>query len=300
MPLSPMTYPNSAGARFRTALQEESPLQIPGTINANHALLAKRAGFRAIYLSGGGVSAGSLGLPDLGILTMDDVLTDIRRITDVCDLPLISDIDTGFGPSAFNIGRTIKSLIKAGAAGCHIEDQVGAKRCGHRPNKEIVSLEEMTDRVKAAADAKTDPDFFLIARTDAIAVHGVDAAIERAIACVEAGADAIFAEASYDLATYQRFRDAINVPLLANLTEFGQTPLFSTEELASVGVDMCIYPLSAFRAMNKAAEAVFTAIRRDGHQRNVVDLMQTRMELYDRIGYHAYEQQLDATFATRK
>ena len=295
-----MTYPNSAGARFRTALQEESPLQIPGTINANHALLAKRAGFRAIYLSGGGVSAGSLGLPDLGILTMDDVLTDIRRITDVCDLPLISDIDTGFGPSAFNIGRTIKSLIKAGAAGCHIEDQVGAKRCGHRPNKEIVSLEEMTDRVKAAADAKTDPDFFLIARTDAIAVHGVDAAIERAIACVEAGADAIFAEASYDLATYQRFRDAINVPLLANLTEFGQTPLFSTEELASVGVDMCIYPLSAFRAMNKAAEAVFTAIRRDGHQRNVVDLMQTRMELYDRIGYHAYEQQLDATFATRK
>ena len=295
-----MTYPISAGARFRTALQEESPLQIPGTINANHALLAKRAGFRAIYLSGGGVSAGSLGLPDLGILTMDDVLTDIRRITDVCDLPLISDIDTGFGPSAFNIGRTIKSLIKAGAAGCHIEDQVGAKRCGHRPNKEIVSLEEMTDRVKAAADAKTDPDFFLIARTDAIAVHGVDAAIERAIACVEAGADAIFAEASYDLATYQRFRDAINVPLLANLTEFGQTPLFSTEELASVGVDMCIYPLSAFRAMNKAAEAVFTAIRRDGHQRNVVDLMQTRMELYDRIGYHAYEQQLDATFATRK
>ena len=295
-----MTYPLSAGARFRTALQEESPLQIPGTINANHALLAKRAGFRAIYLSGGGVSAGSLGLPDLGILTMDDVLTDIRRITDVCDLPLISDIDTGFGPSAFNIGRTIKSLIKAGAAGCHIEDQVGAKRCGHRPNKEIVSLEEMTDRVKAAADAKTDPDFFLIARTDAIAVHGVDAAIERAIACVEAGADAIFAEASYDLATYQRFRDAINVPLLANLTEFGQTPLFSTEELASVGVDMCIYPLSAFRAMNKAAEAVFTAIRRDGHQRNVVDLMQTRMELYDRIGYHAYEQQLDATFATRK
>ena len=295
-----MTYPVSAGARFRTALQEESPLQIPGTINANHALLAKRAGFRAIYLSGGGVSAGSLGLPDLGILTMDDVRTDTRRITDVCDLPLLSDIDTGFGPSAFNIGRTIKSLIKAGAAGCHIEDQVGAKRCGHRPNKEIVSLEEMTDRVKAAADAKTDPDFFLIARTDAIAVHGVDAAIERAIACVEAGADAIFAEASYDLATYQRFRDAINVPLLANLTEFGQTPLFSTEELASVGVDMCIYPLSAFRAMNKAAEAVFTAIRRDGHQRNVVDLMQTRMELYDRIGYHAYEQQLDATFATRK
>ncbi|KRG79615.1 2-methylisocitrate lyase [Stenotrophomonas ginsengisoli] len=290
----------SPGARFRVALKEESPLQIPGTINANHALLAKRAGFRAIYLSGGGVAAGSLGLPDLGILTMDDVLTDIRRITDVCDLPLISDIDTGFGPSAFNIGRTIKSLIKAGAAGCHIEDQVGAKRCGHRPNKEVVSIGEMADRVKAAADAKTDPDFFLIARTDAIAVHGVDAAIERAIACVEAGADAIFAEASYDLETYQRFRDAIKVPLLANLTEFGQTPLFSTEELASVGVDMCIYPLSAFRAMNKAAEAVFTAIRRDGHQRNVVDTMQTRMELYDRIGYHDYEARLDSVFAAAK
>ena len=290
----------SPGARFRVALKEESPLQIPGTINANHALLAKRAGFRAIYLSGGGVAAGSLGLPDLGILTMDDVLTDIRRITDVCDLPLISDIDTGFGPSAFNISRTIKSLIKAGAAGCHIEDQVGAKRCGHRPNKEVVSVGEMADRVKAAADAKTDPDFFLIARTDAIAVHGVDAAIERAIACVEAGADAIFAEASYDLETYQRFRDAIQVPLLANLTEFGSTPLFSTEELASVGVDMCIYPLTAFRAMNKAAEAVFTAIRRDGHQRNVVDMMQTRMELYDRIGYHDYEARLDSVFAAAK
>ena len=289
----------SPGARVRAALKEERPLQIPGAINANHALLAKRAGFRAIYLSGGGVSAGSLGLPDLGLLTMDDVLTDIRRITDVCDLPLISDIDTGFGPSAFNISRTIRSLIKAGAAGCHIEDQVGAKRCGHRPNKEIVSQGEMVDRVKAAADGKTDPDFFLIARTDAIAVDGVDAAIERAIACVEAGADAIFAEASYDLATYQRFRDAVDVPLLANLTEFGQTPLFSTEELASVGVDMCIYPLSAFRAMNKAAEAVFTAIRRDGHQRNVVDAMQTRDELYDRIGYHAFEAQLDKVFAQK-
>ena len=286
----------SPGARFRAALQQESPLQIPGAINANHALLAKRAGFRAVYLSGGGVAAGSLGLPDLGINTMDDVLTDIRRITDVCDLPLLSDIDTGFGPSAFNIARTVKSLIKAGAAACQIEDQVGAKRCGHRPNKEIVSLGEMVDRVKAAADAKTDPDFFLIARTDAIAVQGVDAAIERAIACVEAGADGIFAEASYDLATYQRFSDAVSVPLLANLTEFGQTPLFSTDELASAGVAMCIYPLSAFRAMNKAAEAVFTAIRRDGHQRNVVETMQTREELYERIGYHAFEQKLDATF----
>ena len=290
----------SPGARFREALKQESPLQIPGAINANHALLAKRAGFRAVYLSGGGVAAGSLGLPDLGINTMDDVLTDIRRITDVCDLPLLSDIDTGFGPSAFNIARTVKSLIKAGAAACHIEDQVGAKRCGHRPNKEIVSLGEMVDRVKAAADAKTDPDFFLIARTDAIQMEGVDAAIERSLACVEAGADGIFAEASYDLETYKRFVDAVKVPVLANLTEFGQTPLFSTEELGSVGVAMCIYPLSAFRAMNKAAENVYTAIRRDGHQRNVVDTMQTREELYERIGYHTFEQSLDRTLAAKK
>ncbi len=290
----------SPGARFRAALKEESPLQIPGAINANHALLAKRAGFRAVYLSGGGVAAGSLGLPDLGINTMDDVLTDIRRITDVCDLPLLSDIDTGFGPSAFNIARTVKSLIKAGAAACHIEDQVGAKRCGHRPNKEIVSLGEMVDRVKAAADAKTDPDFFLIARTDAIQMEGVDAAIERSLACVEAGADGIFAEASYDLETYKRFVDAVKVPVLANLTEFGQTPLFSTEALGSVGVAMCIYPLSAFRAMNKAAENVYTAIRRDGHQRNVVETMQTREELYERIGYHTFEQSLDKTFAAKK
>ncbi|MFT4256941.1 MAG: methylisocitrate lyase [Pseudoxanthomonas sp.] len=287
----------SPGARFRAALKEETPLQMPGTINANHALLAKRAGFRAIYLSGGGVAAGSLGMPDLGIIGLDDVLTDIRRITDVCDLPLISDIDTGFGPSAFNIARTIKSLTKAGAAGCHIEDQVGAKRCGHRPNKEIVPLGEMVDRVKAAVDAKTDPDFFVIARSDAIAVQGVDAAIERVLACVEAGADGVFAEASYDLETYRRFAAATDAPLLANLTEFGQTPLFSTDELASAGVAMCIYPLSAFRAMNKAAEAVFTAIRRDGHQRNVLDTMQTRMELYDRIGYHDYERRLDEVFA---
>ena len=286
----------SPGARFRAALKEERPLQIPGTINANHALLARRAGFRAIYLSGGGVSAGSLGLPDLGILTMDDVLTDIRRITDVCDLPLLSDIDTGFGPSAFNIARTVRSLIKAGAAACHIEDQVGAKRCGHRPNKEIVSLGEMTDRVKAAADAKTDPDFFLIARTDAIQMEGVDAAIERALACVEAGADGIFAEAAYDLGTYRRFVDAVKVPVLANITEFGATPLFSREELASAGVAIQLYPLSAFRAANKAAEAVYTAIRRDGHQKSVVETMQTREELYERIGYHAFEQKLDATF----
>ncbi len=291
---------SSPGARFRQALQEESPLQVIGAINANHALLAKRAGFKAIYLSGGGVAAGSLGLPDLGINTMEDVLIDTRRITDVCDLPLLVDIDTGFGPSAFNIERTVKSLIKAGAAACHIEDQVGAKRCGHRPGKEIVTTEEMVDRVKAAADAKTDKDFFLIARTDAIQVHGVDAAIERAIKCVEAGADGIFAEAAYDLDTYKKFVDAVKVPVLANITEFGKTPLFSVEDLAPTGVGMVLYPLSAFRAMNKAAEAVYTAVRRDGHQRNVVDIMQTREELYDRIGYHAFEGKLDALFAAKK
>ncbi|MFN7135940.1 MAG: methylisocitrate lyase [Thermomonas sp.] len=291
---------SSAGARFRAALAEESPLQVIGAINANHALLAKRAGYRAIYLSGGGVAAGSLGLPDLGINTLEDVLVDTRRITDVCDLPLLVDIDTGFGPSAFNIARTVKSLIKAGAAACHIEDQVGAKRCGHRPGKEIVPQEEMVDRVKAAADAKTDAGFFLIARTDAIQVDGVDAAIERAIACVEAGADGIFAEAAYDLQTYRRFVEAVRVPVLANITEFGKTPLFSREELASAGVAIQLFPLSAFRAANKAAEQVYQAIRRDGHQRNVVDAMQTREELYDRIGYHAYEQQLDALFAAKK
>ena len=290
----------SAGAAFRAALAAESPLQIIGTINANHALLAQRAGFRAIYLSGGGVAAASLGLPDLGINTLDDVLVDLRRITDVCGLPLLVDIDTGFGPSAFNIARTVKSLIKFGAAACHIEDQAGAKRCGHRPGKEIVSLEEMADRVKAAADAKTDKDFFLIARTDAIAVEGVDAAIERAVRCVEAGADGIFAEAVYDLPTYRRFVSAVRAPVLANITEFGKTPLFSVEELKGAGVAMVLYPLSAFRAMNKAAEAVYTAIRRDGHQRNVIDLMQTRDELYDRIGYHAYEQKLDALFAAKR
>ena len=291
---------SSPGARFRSALAAERPLQVIGAINANHALLARRAGYRAIYLSGGGVAAGSLGMPDLGINTLDDVLIDTRRITDVCDLPLLVDIDTGFGPSAFNIARTIKSLIKAGAAACHIEDQVGAKRCGHRPGKEIVSAGEMADRVKAAADAKTDPAFFLIARTDAIAVEGVDAAIERALACVEAGADGIFAEAAYDLATYRRFVDAVKVPVLANITEFGATPLFSRDELASAGVAIQLFPLSAFRAMNRAAETVYTAIRRDGHQRAVVDTMQTREELYQRIGYHEYEQRLDALFVRSK
>ncbi len=290
----------SAGKKFRQALVDEKPLQIIGTINANHAHLAKRAGYKAIYLSGGGVAAGSLGLPDLGILNLDDVLTDIRRITDVCDLPLLVDIDTGFGSSAFNIARTVKSLIKFGAAACHIEDQVGAKRCGHRPGKEIVSKSEMADRVKAAADAKTDADFFLIARTDAIAVEGLDSAIERAIACVEAGADGIFAEAAYDLPTYKKFVDAVKVPVLANITEFGQTPLFTVEELRSADVSMVLYPLSAFRAMNKAAEAVYTAIRKDGHQKNVIGIMQTREELYDRIGYHAFESSLDKLFADKK
>jgi len=287
---------SSPGARFRDALAAEQPLQIIGTINANHALLAKRAGYRAIYLSGGGVAAGSLGLPDLGINTLDDVLTDVRRITDVCDVPLMVDIDTGFGPSAFNIARTIKSLIKFGAAACHIEDQVGAKRCGHRPGKEIVSTQEMADRVKAAVDARTDENFYLVARTDALASEGLQAALDRASACVEAGADAIFAEAVKDLETYSAFTSALPVPVLANITEFGQTPLFSVEELGNVGVAMVLYPLSAFRAMNKAAEMVYAAIRRDGHQRNVVDLMQTREELYERIGYHEFEQHLDALF----
>ena len=290
----------SPGARFRAALAAESPLQVIGAINANHALLAQRAGFRAIYLSGGGVAAGSLGMPDLGINTLEDVLIDTRRITDVCDLPLLVDIDTGFGASAFNIERTVKSLIKAGAAACHIEDQVGAKRCGHRPGKEIVSQGEMADRVKAAADAKTDPEFFLIARTDAIAVEGVEAAIERALACVEAGADGIFAEAAYDLDTYRRFVDAVKVPVLANITEFGRTPLFTRDELASAGVAIQLFPLSAFRAANKAAEAVYTAVRRDGHQQSVVDAMQTRDELYERIGYHAFEERLDSQFAAKK
>nr|WP_288452026.1 methylisocitrate lyase [uncultured Pseudomonas sp.] len=290
----------SAGQRFRQALAEEQPLQVIGAINANHALLAQRAGFKAIYLSGGGVAAGSLGLPDLGINTLEDVLIDVRRITDVCDLPLMVDIDTGFGPSAFNIERTIKSLIKAGAAAAHIEDQVGAKRCGHRPGKEIVSCEEMVDRVKAAADAKTDPNFFLIARTDAIQAEGVDAAIARCQRYVEAGADGIFAEAAYDLPTYQRFVEALKMPVLANITEFGATPLFTRDELASVGVAIQLYPLSAFRAANKAAESVYTSIRQNGHQKDVVEQMQSRAELYDRIGYHAFEQKLDALFAAGK
>ena len=290
----------SAGAAFRKALKEESPLQIIGAINANHALLAKRTGFKAIYLSGGGVAAGSLGLPDLGISNLDDVLTDVRRITDVCDLPLLVDIDTGFGASAFNVARTIKSMIKFGAAAVHIEDQVGAKRCGHRPGKEIVSTQEMVDRIKAAVDARTDPEFVIMARTDALAVEGFDAALERAHAYVEAGADMVFPEAITELPMYQRFASKLQVPILANITEFGATPLFTVEELKSVDVGMVLYPLSAFRAMNKAAENVYNAVRRDGTQKNVVDTMQTRMELYERINYHSFEQKLDALFAQQK
>jgi methylisocitrate lyase len=290
---------HSSGAWFRKALAEEVPLQVIGAINANHALLAKRAGYRAIYLSGSGVAAGSLGLPDLGITGLDDVLTDVRRITDVCDVPILVDIDTGFGPSTLNIARSVKSLIKFGAAGCHIEDQVGAKRCGHLPGKEIVSRQEMADRVKAAVDARTDGDFFLVARTDAIANEGVDAAIDRALAYVEAGADGIFAEAPSDLATYRKFADAVKVPVLANMTEFGMTPLFTLDELRTAGVRMVLYPLSAFRAMNKAAETVYRAIRRDGHQKNVIGLMQSRDELYETISYLEYEHQLDSLFAVK-
>jgi methylisocitrate lyase len=290
----------SAGAAFRNAVLQESPLQIVGAINANHALLAKRAGFKAIYLSGGGVAAGSLGLPDLGISNLDDVLTDVRRITDVCDLPLLVDVDTGFGSSAFNVARTVRSMIKFGAAAMHIEDQVGAKRCGHRPNKEIVTKQEMVDRIKAAVDARTDENFVIMARTDALAVEGLESALERALACVEAGADMIFPEAITELEMYKKFAAAVRVPVLANITEFGATPLFTVDQLKSANVSLALYPLSAFRAMNKAAENVYTAIRRDGTQQNVVDTMQTRMELYDRIGYHEYEQKLDALFVQKK
>jgi methylisocitrate lyase len=283
----------SAGARFRKALTEESPLQVIGTINANHALLAKRAGFKAIYLSGGGVAAGSLGIPDLGITGLEDVLVDVRRITDVCDTPLLVDIDTGFGASAFNIARSVRSINKAGAAAIHIEDQVGAKRCGHRPNKELVSKAEMVDRIKAAVDARVDDSFVIMARTDALAVEGIDAALDRANAYIEAGADALFPEAITDLPTYKKFTDVIKVPVLANITEFGMTPLFTTTELAGVGVGIVLYPLSAFRAMNKAAENVYETIRKDGSQKAVLDTMQTREELYQRINYYEYESALD-------
>lgn len=288
---------HSPGKAFRAALTKENPLQIVGTINANHALLAQRAGYQAIYLSGGGVAAGSLGLPDLGISTLDDVLTDIRRITDVCSLPLLVDADIGFGSSAFNVARTVKSMIKAGAAGLHIEDQVGAKRCGHRPNKAIVSKEEMVDRIRAAVDAKTDPDFVIMARTDALAVEGLDAAIERAQAYVEAGAEMLFPEAITELAMYRQFADAVQVPILANITEFGATPLFTTDELRSVHVAMALYLLSAFRAMNRAAEHVYNVLRQEGTQKSVIDTMQTRNELYESINYYQYEEKLDNLFA---
>jgi methylisocitrate lyase len=295
-----MNTASSPGARFRAALSRETPLQVPGAICAYHAILAERSGFHAIYLSGGGVAAGSLGLPDLGISNLDDVLTDVRRITDVCALPLLVDVDTGFGASAFNIARTVKSLIKFGAGAMHIEDQVGAKRCGHRPGKELVSQQEMVDRIKAAVDARTDADFVIMARTDALAVEGLDAAIARARACVEAGADMIFPEAITELSMYRQFADAVGVPILANLTEFGQTPLFTVDEIAGAGVAIALYPLSAFRAMNQAALNVYEALRRDGTQKNVVATMQTRSDLYDFLGYHAYEQKLDRLFASRK
>ena len=289
----------SAGARFRAALAAERPLQVVGCIYAYAARMAERVGFKAIYLSGGGVAAGSLGLPDLGISTLEDVLTDVRRITAVSDLPLLVDADTGFG-SAFNIARTVRSLIAAGAGAVHIEDQVQAKRCGHRPGKAIVPSAEMVDRVKAAVDARTDAEFVIMARTDAIAVEGLPAAIDRARACVEAGADMIFPEAVGELAVYRQFADAVGVPVLANITEFGATPLFTVEELAGAGVSIVLYPLSAFRAMNGAALEVYRALRRDGTQQRVVGLMQTRAELYEFLDYHAYEQKLDELFSKER
>jgi methylisocitrate lyase len=286
----------SPGARFRKAMEKEMPLQVVGAINANHALLATQAGFNAIYISGGGVAAGSLGIPDLGITTLDDVLTDIYRITNVTDTPLLVDVDTGFGPSAFNIARTVRSLVKAGAAALHIEDQVGAKRCGHRPGKEIVSKDEMVDRIKAAVDGRTDEQFVIGARTDALANEGIDKAIERAVAYKEAGADFIFAEAVTELEQYSRFAAETGLPILANITEFGMTPLFTVEELRGAGVAIVLYPLSAFRAANKAAQNVYQHIRKDGTQKDVVDTMQTRKELYDSIGYYGYEEKLDNLF----
>jgi len=281
------------GAKFLKALSAESPLQIVGTISANHALLAEQAGYKAIYLSGGGVAAGSLGVPDLGITTLEDVLIDVRRIVNVTKLPLLVDIDTGFGPSAFNIQRTITSLIAAGAAAAHIEDQVGAKRCGHRPNKELVSKQEMVDRITAAVSAKGDNSFVIMARTDAIAVEGLDSAIDRAKAYVQAGATMIFPEAIGDLETYKKFADAVKVPILANITEFGLTPMFTTGELKSANVAMALYPLSAFRAMNKAASNVYQTIKQSGTQKELLDKMQTRDELYQSINYYEYEKSLD-------
>ena len=286
------------GAQLRRAVAEEQPLQVVGAINAYHAMMAERTGYRALYLSGGGVAAGSFGVPDLGITSLNDVLEDVRRITFASSLPLLVDADTGWG-GAFNIARTVREMQRAGAAGVHIEDQVAAKRCGHRPNKAVVSKEEMVDRIKAAVDVRTD-DFVIMARTDALAVEGMDAAIERAVACVEAGADMIFPEAMVELEQYREFVAAVKVPVLANITEFGATPLFGTKELGEAGVSLVLYPLSAFRAMNKAALNVYQAIRNDGTQANVVDTMQTRMELYDYLNYHGFEQKLDALFAAEQ
>ncbi len=293
------TPATSAGQALRDAVAAEQPLQVVGAINAYHARMAERTGYRALYLSGGGVAAGSLGVPDLGISTLDDVLTDAQRITDVCALPLLIDIDTGFG-GAFNLARAVRSLIKAGAAGCHIEDQVQAKRCGHRPNKQIVPTGEMVDRIKAAVDARTDPSFVIMARTDALASEGLEAALDRAAACVEAGADMVFPEAVTELAQYRAFAERTQVPVLANITEFGSTPLFTLEELRSAQVGLALYPLSAFRAMNAAALNVYKHIRADGTQQNVLNTMQTRAELYDFLDYHAYEQKLDELFAKEK
>jgi methylisocitrate lyase len=290
-----MSASRSAGARFRAAVAEEHPLQVVGAITAYAARMAERSGFRALYLSGGGVAANSLGMPDLGISTMDDVLIDVRRITEASTLPLLVDVDTGWG-SAFNIARTVRSMIKAGAGAMHIEDQVAAKRCGHRPGKAIVPKDEMVDRIKAAVDARHD-DFVIKARTDALAVEGNGPPIERAVACVEAGADMIFPEAIYTLEQYREFKDAVKVPILANITEFGKTPLFTTSELKSAGVDIVLYCCGAYRAMNKAALNFYETVRRDGTQKAVVPSMQTRDELYDFLGYHAYEQKLDALFA---
>jgi methylisocitrate lyase len=290
----------SPGAKWRAAMQAEKPLQCVGAINAYHARLAEASGFRAIYLSGGGVAAASLGVPDLAITGLDDVLTDVRRITDACSLPLLVDADTGFGPSAFNIARTVKSLVKHGAAGMHIEDQVGAKRCGHRPGKQLVSQEEMVDRIKAAVDARTDEHFVVMARTDALASEGLEAAIARAVACVNAGADAIFPEAVADLDTYRKFADAVGAPILANITEFGRTPLFTVDELRSANVAVALYPLSAFRAMNAAALKVYAALRQEGTQKSVLGAMQTRDELYHYLDYHAYEETLDRLFTKEK
>ena len=290
----------TAGEKFRKAVSEEKPLQVIGTICAYHAVMAKRVGYRAIYLSGAGVAAGSLGMPDLGISNLDDVLTDIRRITDVCDLPLLVDVDTGFGASAFNIARTVRSLVKFGAAAMHIEDQVGAKRCGHRPGKELVAKDEMCDRIKAAVDARTDPSFVIMARTDALASEGLESSIKRSIAYVEAGADMIFPEAVTDLPTYRKFAAAVKRPILANITEFGRTPLFTLEELRSADVALALYPLTAFRAMNKAALKAFETVRKLGGQKTLIAEMQTREELYEYLDYYAYEKKLDELFARER